>query len=325
MPNLRFQDLSSSEDALGSTVTGGVDLPHSFVKKCCRKRLLVWPRFQTFHQDCPETGNILRRRQCSHQHLAGLFFAAARRRRGAAGGAMPKRRRRAADADGQDIAEAIADHKTGRRWAALALCDVAGWPVEKIRRKIPQVCERSLKRWRSALTTRKDVTDAPPQKPRATTIKQADLDLIKKVIVEPTATGKRKRSLVRALPIAISRGASPATYEAYRKRLRGDDDPWDAQEPRRVEAHTPAHLLARKRHCSQHGRTIAHTCAPHTSRGAATRALIEQHARLLEPWPARSPDLSPIEKAWARCKQHLWTAEHLQWHNLQGCSPTGVG
>ena len=250
MPNLRFQDLSSSEDALGSTVTGGVDLPHSFVKKCCRKRLLVWPRFQTFHQDCPETGNILRRRQCSHQHLAGLFFAAARRRRGAAGGAMPKRRRGAADADGQDIAEAIADHKTGRRWAALALCDVAGWPVEKIRRKIPQVCERSLKRWRSALTTRKDVTDAPPQKPRATTIKQADLDLIKKVIVEPTATGKRKRSLVRALPIAISRGASPATYEAYRKRLHLDNDPWDAQEPRRVEGHTPAHLLARKRHCA---------------------------------------------------------------------------
>ena len=59
-----------------------------------------------------------------------------------------------------------------------------------------------------------------------------------------------------------------------------------------------------------------HTTARHTTEGAANRALIEAHAVLHEPWPARSPDLSPIEKAWARCKQYLWSAEHISWHNI---------
>ena len=45
-----------------------------------------------------------------------------------------------------------------------------------------------------------------------------------------------------------------------------------------------------------------------------TRAVIEAKAKLVEPWPAHSPDLSPIEKAWFACEQHLWVTE--DWHDL---------
>ena len=59
----------------------------------------------------------------------------------------------------------------------------------------------------------------------------------------------------------------------------------------------------------------AHTVAD-TAAGHVNRALIAAHARLIEPWPARSPDLSPIEKAWAISEQHLWSAEHLLWSDI---------
>ena len=45
-----------------------------------------------------------------------------------------------------------------------------------------------------------------------------------------------------------------------------------------------------------------------------TRALIEAMATLVEPWPSHSPDLSPIEKAWAAVEQHLWAT--MTWHDL---------
>ena len=48
--------------------------------------------------------------------------------------------------------------------------------------------------------------------------------------------------------------------------------------------------------------------------GRATRALIQAKATIVEPWPAYSPDLSPIEKAWYACEQHLWACE--SWHDL---------
>jgi len=53
----------------------------------------------------------------------------------------------------------------------------------------------------------------------------------------------------------------------------------------------------------------AHSIAD-TDIGKATRALIETRARLVEPWPALSPDLSPIEKAWSAVEQHLWATKN---------------
>ena len=53
----------------------------------------------------------------------------------------------------------------------------------------------------------------------------------------------------------------------------------------------------------------AHSIAD-TDIGRATRALIETHARLVEPWPALSPDLSPIEKAWSAAEHHLWATKN---------------
>ena len=57
----------------------------------------------------------------------------------------------------------------------------------------------------------------------------------------------------------------------------------------------------------------AHTTGD-TAAGRPTRAMIEAHATLLEPWPAHSPDMSPIEKAWAVCEAYLWAEE--SWHDL---------
>ena len=56
----------------------------------------------------------------------------------------------------------------------------------------------------------------------------------------------------------------------------------------------------------------AHSTA-NTANGRATRALITARAALLEPWPAHSPDLSPIEKAWAATEAHLHA--HETWHD----------
>ena len=56
----------------------------------------------------------------------------------------------------------------------------------------------------------------------------------------------------------------------------------------------------------------AHSVA-NTPHGRATRALITARAALLEPWPAHSPDLSPIEKAWSATEAHLHA--HETWHD----------
>lgn len=55
-----------------------------------------------------------------------------------------------------------------------------------------------------------------------------------------------------------------------------------------------------------------HTVA-NTPLGRLTRALITSKAALVEPWPARSPDLSPIEHAWSATEEHLHA--HETWHD----------
>ena len=52
----------------------------------------------------------------------------------------------------------------------------------------------------------------------------------------------------------------------------------------------------------------AHSTAS-TTTGDGTRAIIQAKAALIEPWPAHSPDLSPIEKCWYACEQHVWACE----------------
>ena len=58
----------------------------------------------------------------------------------------------------------------------------------------------------------------------------------------------------------------------------------------------------------------AHTVSG-TPKGIPTRALIERHASLVEPWPARSADMSPIEKSWAAVEQDCWANE--RWSDLE--------
>ena len=59
----------------------------------------------------------------------------------------------------------------------------------------------------------------------------------------------------------------------------------------------------------------AHTTHANTLHGAAGRAVIVAgRGRLVELWPAHSPDLSPIEKAWADTERELWSA--YRWTDL---------
>lgn len=58
----------------------------------------------------------------------------------------------------------------------------------------------------------------------------------------------------------------------------------------------------------------AHSVAPHTTCGKATRAVIAKYAELVEDWPPHSADLNPIEKAWAATEYHLWTNE--RWNDF---------
>ena len=52
----------------------------------------------------------------------------------------------------------------------------------------------------------------------------------------------------------------------------------------------------------------AHTVSPKTKKGKATRALIESLVfKLIDDWPAKSADLSPIENVWAIVEHRLWT------------------
>lgn len=53
-----------------------------------------------------------------------------------------------------------------------------------------------------------------------------------------------------------------------------------------------------------------------TDIGNRTRALIERQAEIVEPWPAHSPDLSPIEKAWQATQDHVNAYE--QWNDAAG-------
>lgn len=57
----------------------------------------------------------------------------------------------------------------------------------------------------------------------------------------------------------------------------------------------------------------AHTVGP-SEKGRPTRALIAQFASLIEDWPPRSPDMSPIEKAWFALEHDVWTNE--TWSDL---------
>ena len=56
----------------------------------------------------------------------------------------------------------------------------------------------------------------------------------------------------------------------------------------------------------------AHTVGD-TPAGRATRAVITPFTPNIVSWPAQSPDLSPIEKAWATAEAELW-ANHT-WSN----------
>ena len=59
----------------------------------------------------------------------------------------------------------------------------------------------------------------------------------------------------------------------------------------------------------------AHTTADNTPAGRAGKAAVAAgRGGLLEGWPAHSPDLSPIEKAWADCERELWST--YRWTNL---------
>lgn len=61
----------------------------------------------------------------------------------------------------------------------------------------------------------------------------------------------------------------------------------------------------------------AHTLNPNTAAGRLTVAAILKVApNLVEGWPARSPDLSLIENAWARCEDYLW--KHESWADAAG-------
>lgn len=58
----------------------------------------------------------------------------------------------------------------------------------------------------------------------------------------------------------------------------------------------------------------AHSCKK-TKIGDLTRALIEKHASIVEPWPPKSADMSPIEKAWSAVEQDMWATE--EWTDLE--------
>lgn len=77
-----------------------------------------------------------------------------------------------------------------------------------------------------------------------------------------------------------------------------------------------AHLFAPSPHAGnwwfQQDGARAHTLNPKTAAGRRTEAAILKVApKIVRDWPARSPDLSLIENAWARCQDYLW--KHESW------------
>mmetsp|Transcript_1261 Transcript_1261/g.4025 ORF Transcript_1261/g.4025 Transcript_1261/m.4025 type:complete len:350 (-) Transcript_1261:698-1747(-) len=77
-----------------------------------------------------------------------------------------------------------------------------------------------------------------------------------------------------------------------------------------------AHLFAPSPHAGnwwfQQDGARAHTLNPKTAAGRRTEAAILKVApKMVRDWPARSPDLSLIENAWARCEDYLW--KHESW------------
>lgn len=82
-----------------------------------------------------------------------------------------------------------------------------------------------------------------------------------------------------------------------------------------------ADLLAATRHAGswwfQQDGARAHTLNPNTAAGRRTAAAILDVApNLVTNWPARSPDLSLVENAWARCEDYLW--KHENWGDSKG-------
>jgi hypothetical protein len=143
---------------------------------------------------------------------------------------MPKRAAPGgADGDAAATASAMDAHRLGRRWVALALADIAGWPLDKIRKKIRGTTATSLKRWREALRARDDVADAPRSGAEHRRVTEADLDLVRAAIEEPLAAGgrHRKRSLKRSrqptaggcLAASVERTRSVRRLEARRSSV----------------------------------------------------------------------------------------------------------
>ena len=54
-----------------------------------------------------------------------------------------------------------------------------------------------------------------------------------------------------------------------------------------------------------------------TNNGRRTRQMIEQHARLVEPWPPKAADLSPIEKVWAHMEADIYSRDYATFQEFR--------
>jgi len=213
-----------------------------------------------------------------------------------------------------NAALAITSHREGRRWAALALHHLGGHGVPTIRKHIKGVTKKSLRTWRDKLVAHGTVADGQYSK-RQSVVSPAALLATQQAL--QTGAGQSKRtSLKRAHPALVARGVVNASVRTlgrvnaveYRRLL--DDGNGGGM---LLECAKLFNDQGIQQWMWQQDGAGAHTVAD-TDLGRPTRALIRPHAALLEPWPAHSPDLSPIEKAWWVTEQHLWAME--TWHDL---------
>ena len=115
---------------------------------------------------------------------------------------------------------AVCAHPVGRRYAAIALRDVAGLSLAEVARHVPGANNASLRRWRGWLgDPQRAGCEGSSRKPRAGRLGPADLAIAKQVLRTGGRGQRKHQSLKKGHSQFAGAGARPASREAYRIAL----------------------------------------------------------------------------------------------------------
>ena len=140
------------------------------------------------------------------------------------------RKSRASGEPAASLANTIAKHRTGRRWAALTLRHVAGWGLKKIAQRVKPISYKVIKAWERKLSDTGDVLDNQ-RAAHGPAVDATELEKLKDTLTSG-GTGQHKfQSLRRAYPKLKAAGDVSVSRETLRRALHSAH--WSCQKVRK--------------------------------------------------------------------------------------------